>query len=120
MINIKFDVWDRQTNELLTGDEMVLESIECPLNGIFEDLRYRFVFLRYSGMPDNTGKEIREGHVILGPDEIKRIVTYKPGAFVAILPGETESGIYLSSLFSKCQIIAGEDSLPEYFPMGNY
>lgn len=115
MVNIKFDVWDKQTKELLTGDEVVLEGMECPLNGIFEDLKNRFVFLRYSGMPDSAGREIREGHVIMGPDGTERVVTYKPGAFVAVIPGEPE-GIYLSSLFDKCLIVAGEDALPEYFP----
>ena len=90
--------------------------MQCPLNGIFEDLKGRFVFLRYSGMPDNTGHEIREGHVIMGPDGTERLVTYKPGVLGDVIPGQPQWNLPLVP-YSINVIVAGEDVLAGIFPV---
>lgn len=112
--NFKFDVWDKADNALIKGNDVIIEARGCSLNEIFDQLQSHFIILRYSGLPDLAGNEIREGHVIVGADDLPRIVTYKSGSFLAIHDND-DAGIYLNSIFHTCYIIAGDESLPAYF-----
>ena len=63
MNNIKFRVWDKEENKMISGDSFAFEEY-VPLNDLFHNNSKQFIFMQYTGAYDIYGKDIYEGDII--------------------------------------------------------
>ena len=77
---IKFRIWDKDGNEMISGDGFTFDDY-IPINYMFNDSN-RFVFMQWTGLRDKNYNEIYEGDKVEYDGEVYSII-YKNYQFIA-------------------------------------